>query len=518
MSGLATLIHRAARQFRDDIAVVDGERRWTFQEVDRRSNRLANALGALSGTAPGRVGLLLPNCVEAVEADFALIKARKTKVPINTRLADGEREYVLLNSGAETLVFDEQFASWVEAAAERLPDLKHLIAVGDAAAGAHAYEDLLARADDRPPRLELDPFGASFILYTSGTTGRPTGATATNRSRLAATVSMWIDELDVRAGDGMVHVGSMAHGSGSKTLAYFLRGARNIPVAKFEADRFLDLVGRERATGTFVVPTMIAMLVEAMGERGDGVPETLRTVSYGGAPITPTALTEALATFGGVFVQVYGSCEAPHPVMVLSKLDHRVSLDTAHRLGSVGRETTLVEVKLAGSDGEEVPVGEPGEMWVRGPNVMTGYWGNDEATEAVLHDGWYRTGDVARRDEDGFFYIVDRARDMVITGGLNVYPAEVEAAVASHPSVAEVAVIGVPDARWGESVKALVVLRREAHATAEELLEHCRPLLAGYKKPKSFDFVDSLPKGSTGKVLKRELRAPFWKGEARAVN
>jgi acyl-CoA synthetase (AMP-forming)/AMP-acid ligase II len=518
MIDLAVLVDRAAVRYADLPAVVDGDRTFTFREINRRANRLANALHHLSGQEPGRVSLLLPNCAEMVESDLALIKAGKTKVPINVRLVDAEREHVLRDSGAETVIFDAHYAPWVAEVSGRLPELRHLIAVGGNVEAAHSYDSLLASASDRSPRAVVAPDDPNFILYTSGTTGRPKGAVATNRSRLAATTSMLLDELDAKPGDGMVHIGSMAHGSGSKTLAYFLRGARNLPVRKFEPDRFLDLVERENATGTFVVPTMIAMLVDALREQGATPPASLRTISYGGAPITPARLSEALDVFGNVFVQVYGSCEAPHPVMVLDKDAHRVTSDQFHRLGSVGRETTLCEVKLAGVDGEEVTPGDPGEMWVRGPNVMREYWRNEEATASALVDGWYRTGDVARRDDDGFLYIVDRIRDMIITGGLNVYPAEVEAAIARHEAVADVAVIGVPDEQWGESVKALIVLRQGATSGEEELLEHCRVHLAGYKKPKSIDFVEGLPKGSTGKTLKRELRAPYWEGHVRAVN
>jgi acyl-CoA synthetase (AMP-forming)/AMP-acid ligase II len=521
MTTLTQLIDRATRWHRDRVAVLDGDRSLTFGEVGARSNRLANALHGL-GAAPGdRVALLLPNRLESVEADLALVKAGLVKVPINPRLVDREREYLLANSGARALIFDAQFSPFVDAARERLPELREAIALdgaeaGGALAAVHDYEDLLARASDRPPGVDLDPDAPSFILYTSGTTGRPKGATATNRSRLAATFGMLADEIDARPGDGMVHVGSMAHGSGSKVIAYFVRGARNLPVAKFEPDRFLALVERERATSTFVVPTMISMLLEA-AEGVDCDLSSLRTVSYGGAPISPTRLSEALERFGPVFVQVYGSCEAPHPVLVLSREEHLVDAATKHRLGSVGRETTLSEVQLFDADGEPSPDGEPGEMWVRGGSVMAGYWENPEANDACFQEGWYRSGDVARRDEDGYYYIVDRARDMVISGGLNVYPSEVEAALYRHPAVAEAAVIGVPDDHWGEAVAAYVVVRDGAGAGEEDLIEHCRRELAGYKKPRFVYFVEELPKGSTGKVLKRELKAPHWEGHERSV-
>jgi acyl-CoA synthetase (AMP-forming)/AMP-acid ligase II len=516
MNLVADLIHRAARWYGDADAVVDGDRRTSFRDADARSNRLANALAALSPGTGGRVALLLGNRQEFVEADFAIAKAGKVRVPINPRLVEREREWILADSGADTLIFDAGFAPFVEAVQDRLPGLEHLVALDGRQRGAHDYEALLARAADRPPGVTVDPKAPSFVLYTSGTTGRPKGATATVAGRVAATVNMLADELDAGPGDAMAHIGSMAHGSGSKILAYFLRGARNVTVPKFDAEAFLGLVARQRITSTFVVPTMMAMLVDAAG--GRRVPEeVLRNVSYGGAPITAPALEAAMACFGNVFTQVYGSCEAPHPVMVLPRHAHVVDPDRRAQLTSVGREVTNVQVRLADPDGAPVAPGDKGEMWIRGANVMLGYWNNADATEDVLRDGWYRTGDVAWQDDDGFYYIVDRARDMIITGGLNVYPAEIESVIAEHPAVREVAVVGVPDERWGEAVKAFVVRRADDPLDADALIDLCRDKLAGYKKPKHVEFVDRLPRGSTGKILKRELVTSEWAGRERRV-
>lgn len=516
MTSVGELVHRAARWYGDAIAVVDGERCTSFRDVDQRSNRLANALLGLSDTPGARVALLMRNRQEFVEADFAVAKAGKVRVPINPRLVAREREYVLANSGAETLIFDAELADFVLAVHEHLPSLQYLVAVGDKVEGAHAYEELLAKADARPAGVTCSADDDNFILYTSGTTGRPKGATSTNRGRLAATMHMLAEEIDARPGDAMAHIGAMSHGSGSKVLAYFLRGARNVTVPKFEPDRFLDLVQRERLTSTFVVPTMIAMLVDAAA-RSRSDTSSLKAISYGGAPISPPRLEEAMERFGNVFVQVYGSCEAPHPVTVLTREAHVVEPERRHRLGSIGREVVPVQIRLTDADGA-VPLGEPGEMHIRGANVMRGYWDNAEATADVLVDGWYRSGDVARQDEDGFFYIVDRARDMIISGGLNVYPAEVEAAIEEHPAVAEVAVVGVPHDTWGEAVKAFIVTRPGSDLDEVQLLDHCRTTLAGYKKPQSVEFVDELPKGSTGKILKRELVSAEWEGKGRRVN
>jgi acyl-CoA synthetase (AMP-forming)/AMP-acid ligase II len=515
-ASIPALVERAAAWHADRVAVVDPKRSLTFREVDRRSSRLANALLSFESRPGTRVALLIGNRAEFVEADFAIAKAGKVKLPINPRLNDAEREYLIENSGADTLVFDVEFAAFVEQARERLPGLRHLVSIGGSAAGALEYETVLERASETAPNIHPDDAAASFLLYTSGTTGRPKGATSTQRSRRAATLSMLAEEIEADAGDAMVHVGAVAHGSGSKILAYFLRGARNILVPKWDPDAFLDLVEREHATGSFMVPTMMSALAEA-SRHSKADWSSLRAVSYGGAPIAPAKLEEVMECLGQVFVQVYGSCEAPHPLTVLPRAEHRVPKGKEARLGSIGRETAQTELRLVDAEGSSVAPGERGEMWVRGAHLMSGYWANPEASAEAFEGDWYRTGDVAYRDEDGYYYVVDRARDMVISGGLNIYPAEVEACLHRHPAVLETAVIGVPDEEWGESVKAVVVLRPGVQVREDELIEHCRAHLAGYKKPRSVDFVADLPKGSTGKVLKRDLRAPYWEGRERRV-
>jgi acyl-CoA synthetase (AMP-forming)/AMP-acid ligase II len=472
--GLPQLIERAAGWYGDRVAVVDGERSLTFREVEDRSNRLANALVALAPEVGTRVALLMANRLEFVEADFAIVKSGHVKLPINPRLVDREREYLLASSGARILIVEAGFAAFVEEA-------------------------------------------PSFILYTSGTTGRPKGAVSSNRGRRAATLTMLAEEIDAGPGDAMVHVGSVAHGSGSKILAYYLRGARNVMVAKWDPQAFLHLVAKERATGSFMVPTMMGSLCEEAA-RGRYDVSSLKTISYGGAPIAPAKLQEAMRVLGNVFVQVYGSCEAPHPLTILTREEHRLAANDPARLATIGRLTHQTAIRLVDAEGVEVAPGENGEMQVRGPHVMSGYWNDPDATAGVMKDGWYATGDVARRDEQGYFYIVDRSRDMIISGGLNVYPAEVESILHEHRAVAEVAVIGVPDERWGEAVKAVVVLRPGTKATEAELVEHCRARLAGYKKPQSIDFVAELPKGSTGKILKREIRERYWQGVTRRVH
>ena len=505
------LIERAIRWHGPRVAIIDGERSLTFRETGDRTARLANVLrGLVSG--PGRcVAVLLPNRLEAVEADLAIARAGLVKAPINARLVAAERRHVLANTAAEVLITERSEA---DAIMELLPELEHLRTVlccDGGPAGTLDYETALSAAAATAPAPVVRPGDPSVVLHTSGTTGKPKGATWTDGSRVAAMRNMLLEECPVEPGDGIVHAGSLAHGSGSKVLAYFARGGRNIVTGRFEPEPFARLVERHRATSTFLVPTMIRMLLDAQ-DPPDGRLAPLRTITYGGAPAPRELLDRALATLGGVFVQVYGSCEAPHPVTVLPRELHRLDGDDGAHLASAGREVTAIELRIADDQGDDVPDDGVGELLVRGPSVMAGYWGDPEATaEVMTGDGWYRTGDVGRRDEQGYVYIVDRKRDMIISGGLNVYPAEVEAAIHRHPAVREASVVGLPDERWGERVAAFVVRGDGDGLTADELVEHCRLHLAGYKKPTVVEFVDALPKGATGKVLKdvlsREHRA-----------
>lgn len=505
MTSIADLVERASRRYARRVAVVDGERQLTFAEVDDRSSRFANALVELAH--PGAcVGLLMGNRLEFVEIDFAIAKAGMVKAPMNPRLSDDERAYILANCAAEILVTEEAEFERVSAIAGSLPELRHVVQVDS----EDSYAYLLARASGRHPGVQIDPQAPSMILHTSGTTGRPKGATTSQHARVAANINMLLDEFSARPDDGMVHVAPMSHGSGSKILAYYMRGARNITLPKFDPGQFLRACATHGGTSTFVVPTMIRMLLDAPERTTHDI--AIRNITYGGAPMPSTLAEEAMEVFGPVLTQVYGSCEAPHPVTTLSHRDHVVE---GHcHLGSAGHPTMGVQVRIVDNSGMDAPTGERGELWVRGDNLMSGYWGDPEATNQVLSGGWYHSGDVAQVDEQGFVSIVGRERDMLISGGLNVYPAEVEAALHRHPDISEAAVLGVSDDLWGEAVTAVVVRRTGHTVTAEEVVRHCKGLLADYKKPRKVIFVDALPKGNTGKVSKKELQLMITNSDA----
>jgi acyl-CoA synthetase (AMP-forming)/AMP-acid ligase II len=477
-------------------------RELSFGQAGERLARLANALRSVSTETGRPVAVLMRNRVEYAEADLAAAVAGKVRAPVNPRLADDERAYALAHIAAETLVTEAAELDRVTPLLRDLPDLRRVLVVDAGAstplpARALAYEAALGAASPVPPRVAVDDRAPSVVRYTSGTTGRPKGAVISVRARVAAMLHSLVEEHLPGRDDCFLHASPMGHASGDKVLTFFARGACNAFLSKFERERFSDDVARLRATSTFLVPTMLRMLLDAgAGRLG------LRNVTYGGSPIDPETRAEAVERFGPVLTQIYGATETPHPVLVLGHDEHLLP-ETRE---ATGRPAAAVQVRVVDDEGHDVGPGEAGELWVRGANVMSGYWGDPEATAEVLVDGWYRSGDVARVLDGGWYAVVDRRKDLVISGGLNVYPAEVEAALLRHPGVAEAAVLGLPDRVWGEVVAAVVVAAPGAAPTREELVAHCERLLADYKKPRRIEFRDALPKGATNKILKRALR------------
>jgi acyl-CoA synthetase (AMP-forming)/AMP-acid ligase II len=468
-------------------AFAEHGRSLTFAEAGERIARLANALRAVSPDAGRCVAILLPNRIEYAEADLAIALAGKVRAPVNPRLADEERAHALANVAAETLITEATELERVVGLLPGLPDLRRVLVVdaeGVLPGIALAYEAALAAGSPVAPAMNLDDEAPSVVRHTSGTTGRPKGAVISARARLAAMGHSLVEEHLPQPDDCFLHTSPMGHASGDKVLTFFHRGAANAFVAKFDAGRFAADVEVLGVTATFLVPTMLRMLL------AHPVPR-LRNLTYGGSPIDADTRAAAVAHFGPVLTQIYGTTETPHPVLVLGHEEHLLP-ETAE---ATGRPVRGVDARLD----------DAGEIWIRGPNVMSGYWNDPAASAEVLIDGWYRSGDVGRELPGGWIAVVDRLKDLIITGGLNVYPAEVEAALLRHPAVAEAAVYAAPDPLWGEIVAAAVVTAPGAVVTADELAAHCETLLAGYKKPRRITFRDSLPKGATGKILKRLL-------------
>ncbi|MBI4968969.1 MAG: AMP-binding protein [Rhodospirillales bacterium] len=511
------LLERSLAAFADRVAVIDQGRTITYAALDARSRKLANALMGLGAGVDRPVAIFLGNDFHFVEIDAACMRAGITRVGISSRLAADECQFIVNHSGAAVLITSSALLATLDPAA--LDSRPALVLVdGKEGAGHHDYESLLAKGADRLSAPRLGPDHSAYVLYTSGTTGRPKGASHTQGSRVAALVNMLGNEIVADKNSAMVHCAPLTHGSGSKILSFLALGARNIILPRFEPELFARAIVEQGGSHSFMVPTMLHMLIEAGPKVCEAV-RRMRQLSFGGAPITNAAFGRALEAFGPRLVQVYGTSEAPHPATVLKPDDYMDAADPSALAETAGRASLSTELAVIDDEGQRLGAGQEGELLLRGNYVMGGYW-QDEAATAEVFDaqGWYKTGDVAVIDDQGFVRFKDRKRDLIISGGLNVYPSEVERVLAAHPDVREVAVIGYPDDRWGESVMACVVPRDRQTASEEALIAWLEGRIAGYKKPRKVTFLDELPKGSTNKVLKRALRERFWAGRGRRIN
>jgi long-chain acyl-CoA synthetase len=513
MNVLAELISRAGYQFAPREALSGDRSTMTFAEVEADSNRLASALARELGVTRGeRVAILLANCPEFVVADFALMKAGLIRVPINPRYTAGEITFILKHSAATVLITGPGFEAVVPEIRRATSSLRHVVVTEPVPALPDVGEWRVLLDTGSPDAFAVDTTDTDgyMLAYTSGTTGRPKGAFTTVRARLANVFNVYANEMFVTPSDVMLHVASLAHGSGTKVLPIFAKGAKNVLLPKFSVAAFFRAVERHKVTISWMVPTMMAMLADA-AERTEADCSSLTTIIYGGAPMPAPVVERALAAFGPIFVQMYGLTEAPHPDLVLGKHEHVADPVTGHRpgVGATGRAAIGVNLRLVDDAGDDVPPGSVGEIIIAGEHVMAHYWNDPEATAATLRDGWCYTGDMARMDAGGFYYIVDRKKEMIISGGYNVYPREVEDVLYRHPAIAECAVIGSPDELWGETVHAIIVAKAEGHVATEDVLAHCARELAGYKKPRRISVVADLPKTANGKIDKKALRIRF---------
>ncbi len=494
----------------------------TWAELDERSNRLANALGGLGVKQGDRVSLLSrnrPNCVEAL---FACAKAGITYSPLNYRFVGEEIVYVLEDSGAEVLLCDVEYADLVREIRDRVPSLRVVVGFGEGHGFDDDYEALLAEASAEPPATDrpIDEDDVCWICYTGGTTGMSKGVMLTHRNNFAQIVNLSVAD---RIGHDDVYLvnGALFHVVLNLALPYWFVGAA-VVIMDFTAEGCLDLIERHGVTKTVPVATMLNLLID-LQRRAPRDLSSLVLMGCGGAPISPDTVRVASEAFKCDFVQYFGQTEAAHHFTYLSATDYRRGLaDGAsdaekQRLLSGGRAQHLNLAQIVDGDDVVLSVGEVGEICGSGPNVMKGYWNKPELTAETLQGGWLHTGDLGYMDDDGYIYIIDRKKDMIVSGGENVFSTEVEKALYRHDDVLEVAVIGIPDAQWGEAVTAFVVIREGAEVTGDDLREHCRPLISHYKVPKQVLLVDSLPKAATGKIQKAVLRDQYWAKEGRRV-
>ncbi|MGH7279703.1 MAG: acyl-CoA synthetase [Candidatus Rokuibacteriota bacterium] len=511
---------RAAQRWPRRPAWLEGDIVVTFVEAEARVNRLAHALLALGAHPGDRIGMLIPNCRQGLETILAPMKAGMGVVPMNIRLHPSEHAYMLDDSGARFLVYHEDFRTHIETMRGSLRTVERFIAVGRGPEGDLDFEMVQQGRPATPPDVTIQPDDLAWLFYTSGTTGRPKGAMLTHRNLIAMVEILLLDLNPARETDVLLHAAAITHGSGVPIFHHVARGAASaFPATRsFEPRKIFSAIQRYRVTTMFLAPTMLHMLTTS-GSHRDYDLSSLHTIFYGGGPMYVEQQQAAVTMFGPILCQLFGQGEAPMVCTTLPKQEHLAGDDPRmqRRLASAGRETTGVCIRVVNDEDRDVPPGSPGEVVVRGDLVMKGYWNKPEATAETLRGGWLHTGDVGHLDEDGYLYITDRKKDMIVSGGANVYPREVEEVVCGHPAVDEVAVIGVPDEKWGESIKAIVVLRPGGQATETEIIEHCRQYLASYKKPSSVEFLHELPKNAYGKVLKRDLRERYWVGHERRV-
>ena len=480
---IGSLVRASARRFGDAPALDSDARTLTFAEFDAATDRIGNAL-LCSGLVPGdRVGVMMPNGVEGLVIYYALAKAGLVRVPLNEKDTAETMSFKIVDADCRGVIHDGPVPT----------DAPSLIFVGDA-----EWVDKTAWRGPSTPCSELRHPEAPYRLgYTGGTTGVPKAVCLTMRGEHAELANFLIDLMpDLRPGDTMLHAAPIIHASGAFFLPTLVRGARNRIMTKFDPSIWLEELERNSAAYTFLVPTMLALALDEPNVT-DVDSSALRRLCWGASPIPPSVATRAEEVFGQILAQTYGQSEAPMTISVLQPDEH-------DRVGSAGRPYTLVDIAVKDDDGNWLKAGEVGEVVTRGQHLMKEYWKRPGLTAETIKDGWLHTGDLGYQDDDGFLFLVDRKNDLIISGGSNVYPREVEDALTSHPAVREAAVVGIPDETWGELIHAVVALRSPVEV--DTLLAHASERLPRYARPRSLEVWDELPKSPAGKILRRTVR------------
>jgi long-chain acyl-CoA synthetase len=503
-------VHAARRP--DAVALIAGEHTLTFAELDARTSQAAQAFRAAGVGFGDRVALIEKNGVEFFEVLFGLAKLGAIGVPVNWRLAPPEMAHIIDDAAARVVVVGAEFVGHVEAIEDQLT-VDAVVVVGahsrwqsfDAWVAAHPAED---------PGITTVSDDIAFLMYTSGTTGLPKGVMLSNANYFNKTTGV-IDKWRFDADSVSLVVMPMFHMAGSGwALVGVYQGCPTVVLRDVDPRAILDSIARHRITNMLLVPAVIQMLLAAPGVESYDF-SSVRAIVYGASPITDDVLLKGLDRIGCEFQQVYGMTETTGSITQLDAVDHD-PVQRPELLRSCGKPYEWVQIQIVDDDGNPLPANTIGEVWTRSSQNMLGYWNNPQATAStVTADGWLKTGDAGYVDGDGYLYLNDRKKDMIVSGGENIYPTEVENVLMTHPAVADVAVIGVPDAKWGEAVKAVVVVA--ADTSEAELIAYARDRLGGFKLPKSVDFVTTLPRNASGKLLKRELREPYWQGVERRI-
>jgi long-chain acyl-CoA synthetase len=517
--GVGNVLRRSAFNFPDKTALIFEDRRISYDELNRRVNRVAHGLLRRGLQKGDRMAVLLHNGPEFIELYFACAKSGAVFVPVNNLLTARELVQILIYIRPRFLVFDDDFGEMIQTILPELPFLEFPVSLRGDLPAYPPYSALLELGAEEEPEIPISDDDLVSIFLTSGTTGRPKGAMRTHRHDWINMMSCAL-EMGVRYDDRalllfpfyhVTFVDNMRHFLMSNTVAIRREG-------RFDPKEVLELLSREGITICQFVPTMINALLQLDDLEGYDL-SRFRLLPYAASPMPVELLKQAMKKFPCQFMQMYGQTETGPATTALRPEDHRLEGSEAQlaRLASAGRPVVDYEVRIVTNEGRDVAIGEVGEIIVRSEAMTTGYWELPEETAKAIRDGWLHTGDFGKFDQDKYVFIVDRKNDTIISGGKNIYPREIEEVIYTHEAVSEVAVIGVPDDYWGESVKALVVLKPGGRATEEEIITLCKENLARFKKPKSVEFRPQLPKGPTGKLLKRVIREDYWKEKDRRV-
>ena len=513
------LEYQARVQPDTDFAIFEGKS-ISYAEADAQANQVANALIAEGLNKGDRVGFLSKNSLEFPVLFYGCSKAGVVPVPLNYRLAAPEWSYIINDAQAKLLIVSDEYAPGIDSVRGELAQVKSYIELpGDPVDGYTAYNDWIGAQSATKPRLDISPDDDVYQMYTSGTTGHPKGAVVRHRNVVSHCLQFQT-AIARAAGERTLVVAPLYHAAGSITaMVAVATGGTLFVMEDFIPPQVVDALSNEQIVHATLVPAMIQACLVMVPDAAERNYDTLRTMAYGASPISEETLRNAVNVFKCDFSQAYGMTETTAVLTVLAASDHeRAMAGDTHLLLSAGRPMLGTEVKIVDDDDNELGPNEIGEICGRGPQIMKGYWNLDEASEKALKGGWMHTGDAGRIDEEGYLYVEDRVKDMIISGGENVYPREVENCLFEHAAVADAAVIGIPDEKWGETVKAIVVLKADQEATPDELIAHSRERIAHYKCPTSVEFIEELPRNASGKVLKRELREKYWEGQGRRVS
>jgi acyl-CoA synthetase (AMP-forming)/AMP-acid ligase II len=492
-------------------------KRYTFSQIDERSNRLANALANLGVNKEDRVAILQVNCNQYLESCYATTKVGGIFVPLNFRAKQDELAYMLNNAEASVLLVGDRYVDMVNALGPQLPLVKHYISIDSKRENMLYYDELLSTSSPQEIASKIDDEDVTMLMYTAGTTGRPKGVPLTHNS-FSVYVLENVDPASPEIEEKNLLTVPLYHVAGIQALLAAIYGGRTlIMMRQFEVKEWMETVQRERANRAMLVPTMLKRVIDDPDFSQYDL-SSLRVITYGAAPMPFEVIKKAIEVMPGVrFINAFGQTETASTITTLGPEDHIITGTEEEKekklkrlASSIGRAMSDVEIKIIDEGGKELPRGEAGEIVARGPRVMSGYWKDAEKTkDAFTAEGWLRSGDTGYMDEEGYIYLAGRADDLIIRGGENISPEEVENALYSHPAIEEAAVIGIPDPDWGQQPRAIVVLKEGKSATAEEIIEHCHASLSSFKRPRSVVFVDELPRNPMGKVFKRVLREQY---------